>query len=153
MTLTFFALFTAIAFHAVHASPAKLSLPRPISPSGFLAGFDSSIYCNDSQTAQQIIPDDCRAAMIQLPIDHPGDVYYSAEHHQYFYPEFSKFSTEDRHRLPKGAELGTCAVEVRLAENVIYETTSWRIIRLRLNNVVNRCGESMGIGGLTVTGK
>lgn len=152
MILTFFVLLTAIALNAVHAYPANLALPRPISPSAFLTAFDSSIYCNDSQTAQEIIPNHCRAAMIQLPIDRPGDVYYLAEHNQYFYPEFSKFPTEERHRLPKGAELGTCAVEVRLAENGVHDTTSWRIIRLRLNNVVDRCGEGMGIGGLTVTG-
>ena len=71
------------------------------------------------------------------------------------YPEFSFRALEDRHRLPIYEEVGTCGVSVGLMTRFVYDHSSWRIIRLRLMDVLRICVESrgVGIGGITITGE
>ena len=70
------------------------------------------------------------------------------------YPEFSPDAFEDRHRLPLVREAGTCGVSVRLASPSMFDHSSWRIIRLRVMDVLRCCVEfgDLEIGGCTITG-
>lgn len=71
------------------------------------------------------------------------------------YPKFSPDAAADRNRLPICEEVGTCGVRVRLTAFPMYDHSSWRIIRLRLMDVVYHCVEyeDAGIGGSTITGE
>ena len=92
--------------------------------------------------------------MAELPTDQPGDVRMDLQRHEMIYPEFSIFSVENRHRLPISEEFGTCGVQVCFDQDFAYDYSSWRLIRLRILDVLARCVEldRAGSGGWTITG-
>ena len=150
-----FAFLAFLALVTIHASATPT--PPALSLSNLTAAifkFDASIRCNDKTSEQRLILTDCKAAVAHLPQDEPGDVYFSPHAQQYVYPKFSRTPTEERHRLPVNVEHGSCKVEVRLASAATADYSSWRIIALRVGNVIQKCVKvQLGAGGWTVTGE
>ena len=110
------------------------------------------VRCDSHDFGQGLLESDCVTAMAELPTDQPGDVHMDPQRHEMIYPEFSQDSLVDRHRLPVNEEVGTCVVRVRLTPPFLADHSSWRIIRLRLMDIVRNC-VAAGIGGNTITGQ
>ena len=76
------------------------------------------------------------------------------ERDRMIYPEFSRNAPEDRHRLPISEEVATCGVSVGLS-SPSYDYSSWRIIRLRIMDIVRDCvkfaGGEIGVGNCCST--
>lgn len=152
MVITFLALLTLVAVFA-SAIPSQPALLLPNS-TAFTFPTDLSTRCIDVPLEHRLRIHDCKTAMAQLPADEEGDVYIDPYTKQYSYPVFSRTSSEERHRLPVTIESGSCNVEVRLAPAAYVDTSSWRIIALRVGNVIRKCvDEGQGSGGHTVTGE
>ena len=122
---------------------------------GMTAIADQDIRCSEEVSGRNIWALDCRTAFSQFPKDEEGDVYYDHRSQQYVYPAFNGSSHEPRHRLPMAQRSGSCIAEVRLARGIIQDFSSWRIIRLRSQNLIKRCieEEDKKIGGIVNTGK
>ncbi len=115
---------------------------------------DATVRCSVVSSEQLLRASDCKAAIGQLPQDMDGDVHLDPYDRQYIYPEFSRSSNEERHRLPVIVKHGSCIVEVSLLSAAYSDNSSWRIIALRAGNIVQQCVEmKYGVSGHTVTGE
>lgn len=152
MVFTFVALLALVAFCA-STIPIQPPLFLPNS-TATTSPSDPSTHCIDVSSEHSLRTSDCKAAAAILPEDEDGDVYIDPNTRQHVYPEFSTVAREERHRLPLRIEAGSCIVEVRLAPGALSDYSSWRIIGLRVGNVIRKCVErSQGLGGQTVTGE
>jgi len=114
---------------------------------------DRYLFCNET-FGQHILASDCESAVDMLPRDQPGDVYYDGIEERYIYPIFSRHRSEPRHQLPATRASGSCGVEIRLAERYYGDRSSWRILALRIGNLIKRCvNVNQGIGGSVITGE
>ena len=115
---------------------------------------DTFLRCNDTQFGRGLIAVACNVAITLLPDDKPGDVHFDPQIQEYIYPEFSRWSQEERHRLPIAREHGGCVVLVQMSASAYYDSSSWRILALRAQNVVENCvRKGGGIGGIVPTGE
>ena len=112
------------------------------------------VVCDSHDFGYGLLAPDCQRAIDKLPTDDPGDIHMDLQRHEIVYPEFSVDALENRHRLPISEDVGTCGVKVHFTADFMYDHSSWRIIRLRIMDVLLTCvppGEA-GIGGSTITG-
>lgn len=151
MFLTHLLLLASITIHAnALPGPTELSLPNSTAA---ITGIDRTIRCNPP-SEQKIVARDCWDAQHGLPRDEDGDIRFNPHYRQYVYPTFSQTSAEERHRLPKSEEVGSCVLEVRLSPSTALDWSSWRIIILRIGNVIRQCVDLQGgVGGITFTGE
>ena len=114
---------------------------------------DFYLKCNETLFGHDLTIGACNDAISLLPQDEPGDVYYSPTWKEYIYPYFTRRNQEARHRLPVTRQNGKCVVIIALNPMAYTETSSWRIISMRSQDVVKKCVErGMGIGGYVLTG-
>lgn len=119
-----------------------------------LSVYDSNVRCNGEVGEHKIVANDCRLAVLYLPKDQPGDVHLDTTIPLYLYPRFTRISPQERHRLPQVRNNSSCGIMVNLASDVSFDHSSWRIIKLRIENVITKCVEKRaGRGGATVTGE
>lgn len=152
-------MFSAILVATVLTTIYAIFIPplRTISQSNSTAAlsvYDSNVRCNGEVGEHKIVANDCRVAVLYLPKDEPGDVHLDTTVLQYVYPRFARVSPQERHRLPQVSNNSSCGLLVNLATDVNFERSSWRIIKLRIENVITKCVEKrVGCGGATVTGE
>lgn len=144
-------LVRVLAFNISIVNPAFAPIAGPSSLT--LGARDSTLTCKGDELGRQLVVSDRQSAVSFLPKDETGDVYFDYQRRQWVYPQFQSNAPEERHRLPRTRLFGSCAVEVRLHGTAVLEHSSWRVIILRLGNVIDTCVKRhFGTGGAAATG-
>ena len=135
--------------------PASATANSDFSAANLSVGVaDRTIHCDELTYGRNIFTSDCKTAIELLPKDEPGDVRFDERMGQFVYPKFSRQSEELRHRLPISRAHESCVLQVRLGQDVDEDHSSWRIILLRVENVIKKCVTmTRGIGGSVLTGE